>query len=149
MPDDSEDLLIPRAHTRSFSPTHTGHYTPTSTTLMMDDLRHTRPKKKKGGWVVVLSYVFDWVIIGVAGGIGYVLGESTPNKRPFSLHDPDISYVKLQVFFNSFCSINFMVAMLRRTTSPDSPLLNTRPCPCGWQLSSACSLPSSSSPSSR
>lgn len=94
MPDDSEDLLIPPAHARSFSPTHTGH-TPTSTTLMMDDIRHTRaggPKRKKGGWVVAVSYVFDWVIIAVAGVIGYIIGKETPNKRPFSLYDPNISF---------------------------------------------------------
>lgn len=100
MPDDSEDLLIPPAHARSFSPTHTS-YTPTSTTLMMDDMRHTRaggPKKKKGGWVVAVSYVFDWVIIAVAGVIGYIIGKQTPNKRHFSLYDPNISYVKPKAF---------------------------------------------------
>ncbi|KAK3334710.1 PAP2-domain-containing protein [Neurospora tetraspora] len=95
MPDDSEDFLIPPAHARSVSPSHTG-ITPTSTTTpMMEDLRHTRaggPKRKKGGWVVVVSYVFDWVIIAVAGVIGYIFGNKTPNKRPFSLHDPNISF---------------------------------------------------------
>lgn len=68
---------------------------------MMDDLRHTRaggPKRKRGGWVVVVSYVFDWVIIAVAGVIGYIFGAKTPNKRPFSLYDPNISYVKSQRF---------------------------------------------------
>ena len=67
----------------------------------MDDLRHTLgggPKRKKGGWVVVVSYVFDWVIIVVAGVIGYIIGDLTPNKRPFSLHDPNISYVKSKSF---------------------------------------------------
>ncbi|KAL0469188.1 PAP2 superfamily domain-containing protein [Neurospora intermedia] len=95
MPDDSEDLLIPPAHARSISPSHTGYTPPTSTTLMMDDLRHTRAgglKRKRGGWVVVVSYVFDWVIIAVAGVIGYIFGAKTPNKRPFSLYDPNISF---------------------------------------------------------
>ncbi|TGO48624.1 hypothetical protein BCON_0235g00230 [Botryotinia convoluta] len=41
---------------------------------------------------VVLSYVFDWVICIVAAALGAVFNYQTPNKRPFSLVDPDISY---------------------------------------------------------
>lgn len=41
---------------------------------------------------VVLSYVFDWVVLIVAAGIGAVLDRIEPNKRPFSLADPNISY---------------------------------------------------------
>lgn len=48
--------------------------------------------------MVVVSYVFDWVIIAVAGVIGYIFGAKTPNKRPFSLYDPNISYVKSESF---------------------------------------------------
>jgi hypothetical protein len=42
---------------------------------------------------VVLSYVFDWVVLIAAAGIGAVLDKIEPNKRPFSLTDPNISYV--------------------------------------------------------
>lgn len=42
--------------------------------------------------VLVLSYVFDWVIIIVSAGIGVVFSIQTPNKRPFSLANPEISY---------------------------------------------------------
>jgi len=41
---------------------------------------------------VVLSYVFDWVVLIVAAGIGAVLDRIEPNKRPFSLNDPNISF---------------------------------------------------------
>ena len=101
--------------------------------------------------MVVVSYVFDWVIIAVAAAIGYVLGEKTPNKRPFSLHDPNISYVKPERFLSaSFrLAIFFMVVMLRRTNPPDSPLQKTKRYPSGWPQSSVCSLPSYSSPSFR
>lgn len=42
---------------------------------------------------VVLSYAFDWVIIVVLGVIALCLGFIPGNKRPFSLNDPNISYV--------------------------------------------------------
>ncbi|QSZ29001.1 hypothetical protein DSL72_003510 [Monilinia vaccinii-corymbosi] len=41
---------------------------------------------------VILSYVFDWVILIIAAALGAVFAYQTPNKRPFSLIDPDISY---------------------------------------------------------
>jgi membrane-associated phospholipid phosphatase len=41
---------------------------------------------------LVLSYVFDWVIIIGAAGIGAALANITPNKRPFSLINPEISF---------------------------------------------------------
>ncbi|TPX17430.1 uncharacterized protein E0L32_003073 [Thyridium curvatum] len=49
-------------------------------------------KKKRVGWVLVASYVFDWVVLIAAAAVGYVLGDITPNKRPFQLEDPDISF---------------------------------------------------------
>ncbi|KAJ9157371.1 Pap2 domain containing protein [Pleurostoma richardsiae] len=42
--------------------------------------------------VLISSYVFDWVVIIVAAAVGFVLGDIDPNKRPFSLEDPDISF---------------------------------------------------------
>lgn len=41
--------------------------------------------------LVVASYTFDWVVLGAFGGVGYYLGKKEPNKRPFSLVDPNIS----------------------------------------------------------
>jgi hypothetical protein len=42
---------------------------------------------------VIFSYVLDWIVLIAFGfgslGVGYI----TPNKRPFSLNDPNISYV--------------------------------------------------------
>ncbi|KAI1386958.1 acid phosphatase/Vanadium-dependent haloperoxidase [Hypoxylon trugodes] len=48
--------------------------------------------KFKPSLVVVGSYAFDWIILIVVGVIGVVLGNITPNKRPFSLQDPNISF---------------------------------------------------------
>ena len=50
-----------------------------------------RGKPKKITWVVIASYVFDWAILIAAAAIGYILGDVTPNKRPFYLGDPNIS----------------------------------------------------------
>ncbi|KAL7942339.1 acid phosphatase/Vanadium-dependent haloperoxidase [Trichoderma barbatum] len=41
---------------------------------------------------LIASYLFDWIILIVVAGVGYVLGVITPNKRPFSLVNPDISF---------------------------------------------------------
>ncbi|RDL41966.1 uncharacterized protein BP5553_01945 [Venustampulla echinocandica] len=41
---------------------------------------------------LVLSYAFDWLILICAAGIGAALSIITPNKRPFSLSNPEISY---------------------------------------------------------
>jgi hypothetical protein len=46
---------------------------------------------KKGGWVLAASYVSDWIILIIVGVVGFVLGDITPNKRPFYLEDPNIS----------------------------------------------------------
>lgn len=92
MPDDSIDPLIPRFNRRPYS---FASATPTTTTqLAMEGTRlphgsHAKPKKIT--WVVIASYVFDWAILIAAGVIGYIMGEVTPNKRPFSLSDPNIA----------------------------------------------------------
>jgi hypothetical protein len=41
---------------------------------------------------LIFSYVFDWIIIILAAVVGGVFSIITPNKRPFSLADPDISF---------------------------------------------------------
>ncbi|KAG9255019.1 PAP2 domain-containing protein [Emericellopsis atlantica] len=43
-------------------------------------------------WKVFLSYALDWIVLVALGIVGYVLGKISPNKRPFSLNDPDISF---------------------------------------------------------
>ncbi|KAI9737640.1 MAG: hypothetical protein M1818_005644 [Claussenomyces sp. TS43310] len=42
--------------------------------------------------LLILSYVFDWVVIIVGAVVGAVLGNITPNKRPINVYDPDISF---------------------------------------------------------
>ena len=64
--------------------------------------------------VQTLSYVFDWIILIVVGVIGLILGNVTPNKRPFSLQDPNISYV---MSLSPHCLLAYLLACL-----PDSPL---------------------------
>lgn len=41
---------------------------------------------------LIFSYVFDWIIIILAAVAGGLFSIITPNKRPFSLKDPDISF---------------------------------------------------------
>ncbi len=41
---------------------------------------------------LVVSYIFDWLIIIIAAGVGGALSIITPNKRPFSLTNPEISF---------------------------------------------------------
>ncbi|KAG9238620.1 PAP2 superfamily-domain-containing protein [Amylocarpus encephaloides] len=41
---------------------------------------------------LVASYVVDWVVIAGAAGVGAALANITPNMRPFSLINPEISH---------------------------------------------------------
>ncbi|ELR02898.1 hypothetical protein GMDG_01120 [Pseudogymnoascus destructans 20631-21] len=41
---------------------------------------------------LMLSYVLDWIIIIGAAAIGVALGTISPNKRPISLSNPELSY---------------------------------------------------------
>jgi membrane-associated phospholipid phosphatase len=47
---------------------------------------------KKAPWMLAASYVFDWIILIIVGIVGLVLNNITPNKRPFNLEDPNISF---------------------------------------------------------
>lgn len=53
--------------------------------------------RKKAGisWVLIASYALDWIVMIAADAVGFYLGNITPNRRPFSLSDPNISYVLL------------------------------------------------------
>ncbi|KAE9376945.1 acid phosphatase/Vanadium-dependent haloperoxidase [Stipitochalara longipes BDJ] len=42
--------------------------------------------------VLILSYIFDWIIIVVSAVVAAVFSTITPNKRPFSLNNAEISY---------------------------------------------------------
>jgi hypothetical protein len=41
---------------------------------------------------LVSSYIFDWLILLIIAAGGFGFDYVTPNKRPFSLVDPTISY---------------------------------------------------------
>ncbi|KAI0136286.1 PAP2 superfamily protein [Xylariales sp. AK1849] len=61
----------------------------------MPDLDSPSPLKSlkhKVTWILVASYVSDWICLIAAGIVGLVLGNITPNKRPFRLEDPNISF---------------------------------------------------------
>ncbi|KAH6719183.1 PAP2 superfamily-domain-containing protein [Leptodontidium sp. 2 PMI_412] len=51
-------------------------------------------RAKNGGFskLLVASYIVDWVIIIVSAGVGALLANITPNMRPFSLTNPEISF---------------------------------------------------------
>ncbi|KAH9908666.1 PAP2 superfamily-domain-containing protein [Xylariomycetidae sp. FL2044] len=53
---------------------------------------HSNSPTNKLPFVVIGSYVLDWIILIAVGVVGVVLGEITPNKRHFSLQDPNISF---------------------------------------------------------
>ncbi|KAI1845685.1 hypothetical protein JX265_005375 [Neoarthrinium moseri] len=61
----------------------------------MPDLDSPLPpkgRKRKVTWVLILSYVTDWIVLIAFGVVGTVLGTITPNKRHFALDDPNISF---------------------------------------------------------
>ncbi|KAK8050037.1 lipid phosphate phosphatase 4 [Apiospora phragmitis] len=48
-------------------------------------------KKHNASWVLIASYATDWIVLIAADAVGFYLGNITPNRRPFSLEDPNIS----------------------------------------------------------
>ncbi|OLN92892.1 putative lipid phosphate phosphatase 3, chloroplastic [Colletotrichum chlorophyti] len=54
--------------------------------------RPTRLRRSHWTPSLIGSYVADWVVLAIAGGIAAVLGFIEPNKRPFSVLDPNISF---------------------------------------------------------
>lgn len=46
---------------------------------------------KKSGIAIITSYVFDWIIIFAFLGAAFYMNGHAPNRRPFSLEDPNIS----------------------------------------------------------
>lgn len=91
MPDDSVRPLI---HPRAVSPAAPPLSEPRATMDNLELAGGSVRRKGKVSWVLVLSYGFDWLVLVVFAAIGYVLGDLTPNKRPFSLDNRDIAYVQ-------------------------------------------------------
>ncbi|KJZ79128.1 hypothetical protein HIM_01279 [Hirsutella minnesotensis 3608] len=50
------------------------------------------PKGEQHPMRLAASYAFDWIILIVVVVAGGILGRIEPNKRPFSLDDPNISF---------------------------------------------------------
>jgi hypothetical protein len=88
MPDEAIHPLI---HARSVSPAPT--FEARNNMDNLDLAGGSVRRKGRLSWVVALSYVFDWAILAAFAAIGYVLGDITPNMRPFSLDDRNIAYV--------------------------------------------------------
>lgn len=59
---------------------------------LLSNLRMPAGGSKKGSSLAVISsYAFDWIIIIAIFGIAYWWNGVPPNRRPFSLEDPNIS----------------------------------------------------------
>lgn len=87
MPDDSiQPLIPPFASSTSISPASS--FPPHTA---MEEQRLGAGRRKGKAWVVMLSYAFDWAILALGGILGYIMGHVAPNKRPFSVFDPNIS----------------------------------------------------------
>ena len=66
--------------------------------------------------LVPLSYIVDWLIIIIAAAVASVIGNITPNKRPFALSDLDISFPHTDETISStlliVCSIAIPAAII-------------------------------------
>ncbi|KAF3764847.1 hypothetical protein M406DRAFT_43706 [Cryphonectria parasitica EP155] len=58
----------------------------------LQSLRARMGSKRPGGAVIISSYVFDWIVVVVVFGIAAYMNNHEPNRRPFSLEDPNISF---------------------------------------------------------
>lgn len=58
---------------------------------LLSNLRLPAGGSKKGSIAVLSSYAFDWIIIIAIMGIAFWWNGFEPNRRPFSLEDPNIS----------------------------------------------------------
>jgi hypothetical protein len=94
--------------------------------------------------LIILSYAFDWVLLAVGAGVGYVLGEITPNKRPFSLDEHSIAYVP----YNQRPSLRHNIPDSQPNISAASPTSRTTQSLAGSCYSAALSSQFSLSPSS-
>lgn len=68
------------------------HYQPPPPTMARGPMIGLRGgRSRKSGILTASSYVFDWIVLLVIAGVAYIMGEHEPNRRPFSLEDPNIS----------------------------------------------------------
>ncbi|VUC36163.1 unnamed protein product [Clonostachys rosea] len=51
-----------------------------------------RSQKRRFPLKVVLSYIFDWIVLVILALVALAFEFIQPNKRPFSLNDPNISF---------------------------------------------------------
>ena len=62
---------------------------------------------REGGLLaLVASYLLDWVLVVVLAGVSFAIGNTTPNKRPFSIDDRSISSVLLPFSFHHHSSLS-------------------------------------------
>ncbi|KAM0322825.1 hypothetical protein ACHAQA_009166 [Verticillium albo-atrum] len=54
--------------------------------------RFTKPHDRSWTASLICSYVFDWIVLLIVAGAGAGLHIIEPNKRPFSLVDPNIAF---------------------------------------------------------
>ena len=96
----------------------------------MKDSTNSRPKPTMNKITIIqaLSYVLDWAILVVVGVVGLILGKVTPNKRPFSLLDPNISYVLLQVATTDSQTLKLTNSVLSVVASPSPNMRRSTLC---------------------
>jgi len=58
----------------------------------MMQIMRSRASDGRVSLILIFSYVFDWIIIILAAVVGAIFSAITPNKRPFSLNNAEISY---------------------------------------------------------
>jgi membrane-associated phospholipid phosphatase len=63
--------------------------------------------------LLILSYIADWIILIIFAAIGYAVGNITPNKRPFSLDDLNISFP-----YKGFDTVSLAVAFVVSLVAP-------------------------------
>ncbi|SZF00139.1 unnamed protein product [Blumeria hordei] len=59
---------------------------------MRQNIRSSSSQNARVSATLILSYVFDWVIILTAAMFGAWFAHMPPNKRPFALENPEISF---------------------------------------------------------
>jgi membrane-associated phospholipid phosphatase len=63
--------------------------------------------------LLILSYISDWIILAIFAAVGYVIGNITPNKRPFNLGNPDINFP-----YKGYDTVTIAVAFVVSVVAP-------------------------------
>lgn len=69
-------------------------------------------------FLLILSYISDWIILIIFAAVGYVIGNITPNKRPFNLDSPDINYP-----YRGYDTVSLGVAFVVSVVAPAALIL--------------------------